>query len=412
MKCANIVIINDGQEVNDNFIKEWGLKKYCKTYNGIKSIGFVGIILKRGNTLISFPKHYKLNSEPEHLLEEINKLIYIIGLNRIGQGSFGFEDDNRDEFPIKAYLYVLEYFKKYGLYITSNKHEEFGYEGNIDWNRTINKSNKLIQKKGMIFLPFVIRKVENITVFISECMNYVLSDATNFSEYLQFISPYKALDLGVFNSKFNNYDYVVKELYKIKNNFFKDSEKKLIRGLIEYFQWKSAHSEFVRLVTFKFENYWESMINNYLRSNFHGIKNDKIIWCENTGLNFEKGKKEYAESDFILEKKKKTLDVYNSFRLEFDHLYIDEHINMIYLFDSKYFNDEISSLNYKQVFYHYFLKQRYPDMRIINGLLLPTSGDYYIKNHIDRSDLDGVKVTEHYINLKTILDFTLETKDY
>lgn len=47
-------------------------------------------------------------------------------------------------------------------------------------------------------------------------------------------------------------------------------------------------------------------------------------------------------------------------------------------------------------------------MKIINGLLLPTSGDYYIKNHIDRSDLDGVKVTEHYINLTTVLDFILE----
>ncbi|EKK5370374.1 LlaJI family restriction endonuclease, partial [Staphylococcus pseudintermedius] len=169
--------------------------------------------------------------------------------------------------------------------------EEYGYEGNIDWNRTINKSNKVIQKEGMIFLPFVIRKVEDVTVFISECMNYVLSDATSFSEFLRFICPYKSLDSVGFNPNFNNYDYVVKELYKIKNKFFKDSEKRLIRGLIEYFQWKSSHSEYVRLVTFKFENYWESMINNYLCSNFQGIKNDKIIWCENTGLNFEKGKK-------------------------------------------------------------------------------------------------------------------------
>ncbi|EGQ3996202.1 LlaJI family restriction endonuclease, partial [Staphylococcus pseudintermedius] len=404
MNGVDNIIINDGQEVSDNFIEEWDLEKYCKNYNGIKRIGFVGIILKRGKTLISFPKHYKLKSKREQLLNEINKLIYIISLNRISHGSFGFEDNNRDEFPIKAYFYVLDYFKKYGLYITSNKYEEYGYEGNIDWNRTINKSNKVIQKEGMIFLPFVIRKVEDVTVFISECMNYVLSDATSFSEFLRFICPYKSLDSVGFNPNFNNYDYVVKELYKIKNKFFKDSEKRLIRGLIEYFQWKSSHSEYVRLVTFKFENYWESMINNYLCSNFQGIKNDKIIWCENTGLNFEKGKKEYAESNFILEKKKKSQEAYNSFRLEFDHLYIDDQIDMIYLFDSKYYNDELSNLNYKQVFYHYYLKQRHPNMKIINGLLLPTSGDYYIKNHIDRSDLDGVKVTEHYINLTTVLD--------
>lgn len=408
MNDKDIIIVNDGQEVRNSFVTDWKLESYCNTFNGIKKIGFVGVILKKNRTLVSFPKHYELSSDRDSLVVEINKLINIIALNRISQGSFDFDDGNKDEFPIKAYLYVLDYYKKYGLYIAAEKYEEFGYEGNIDWNRTINKSNKIMQKKGIVFFPFVLRKVKDINMLISECMNYVLEDATLYRKHLQFIFPYKAVNLGDLNSKFSNVEYILKELYKVQNNYFKDSEKKLIKGLIEYFRWKSNHNEFVPLITFKFENYWESMINNYLRANFAGIKNDEILWSENTGLRFEKGRKEYVESFHVLENKKQNLEKYNSFQIEFDHLYVDDQISTIYLFDSKYFNSEMSGLNYKQAFYHYYLKEKYPEMKIINGLLIPTTKDYYIKNHIDRSDLDGVKITEHYINLKLVLDFTLE----
>lgn len=34
-----------------------------------------------------------------------------------------------------------------------------------------------------------------------------------------------------------------------------------------------------------------------------------------------------------------------------------------------------------------------------------TEKNYYTKIHVDRTDLDGVKIVEHYINLNLVLDY-------
>ena len=31
--------------------------------------------------------------------------------------------------------------------------------------------------------------------------------------------------------------------------------------------------------------------------------------------------------------------------------------------------------------------------------------NYYTKIHVDRTDLDGVKIIEHYINLNSVLEY-------
>ena len=95
----------------------------------------------------------------------------------------------------------------------------------------------------------------------------------------------------------------------------------------------------------------------------------------------------------------------NPYKIQYDHIFIDDDNRKIVLFDSKYFNAEVDQLNYKQLFYHYNLKQKYPKFLIYNGLLLPTEKNHYIKIYMDRTDLDGVKILEQYINLNLVLDY-------
>ena len=91
-------------------------------------------------------------------------------------------------------------------------------------------------------------------------------------------------------------------------------------------------------------------------------------------------------------------------------IYIDDSVEVIYLFDSKYFNKDVSEFNYKQAYY-YHLKNLYPNYKIYNGLILPTQKKYYSKVHINRDFIenttiknDGLKIMEYYINLKKIID--------
>ena len=78
------------------------------------------------------------------------------------------------------------------------------------------------------------------------------------------------------------------------------------------------------------------------------------------------------------------------------------------MFDSKYYS-RISEVNYKQVAYHYFLvntadgMKRRPE-RIVNGLILPTDKEYKSVVHVDRRNIDGVYIQEHYLNIRDVME--------
>ena len=157
--------------------------------------------------------------------------------------------------------------------------------------------------------------------------------------------------------KFVGHEYIIQKISQILNSaFFKDIEKRLINNLIEYIEWKSTTRDNVRLITLKFENYWEVMINEYLNDGFCGIEEDQIIWGENKQNRFYKPEMEYVESV----EKRLQYRSRNPYKIQYDHIFIDDDNRKIVLFDSKYFNAEVDQLNYKQLFYHYNLKQKYP----------------------------------------------------
>lgn len=110
------------------------------------------------------------------------------------------------------------------------------------------------------------------------------------------------------------------------------------------------------------------MINEYLNDGFCGIEEDQIIWGENKQNKFSKPEMEYVES---VEKRLQYRDR-SLYKIQYDHIFSDDDNHKIILFDSKYFNAEVDQLNYKQLFYQYNLRQKYPEFLIYNGLLLST----------------------------------------
>lgn len=398
MSVSEITLINDGDKLTKKFIQYWEIEEYCEIYNQSNLASFVGLVVKKNKVLYSFPKHYEASLDD---LETMEKILNLIELSRTSIGSF--DKGTNEEFPIKAYLSIASYYRIYGLFMSKTSKLVDGYGGKIDWKRTLNKSNKVITKEGIIFFPFKIKKSYDINVFLSDCMEYILDDADNYKNYIPNILNYK---IKTKNKIFENLDLVLKKLNRIKTSYFKDHEKNLIQGIIDYINWKSIVNNTVKLLTLNFENYWENMVNIYLNIKFQKYDNDsnRIIWGENENLKFQKPPEVYVESEYI---RNKYLDK-KHYKIRFDHYSRDD--ENIYLFDSKYFSGDINELNYKQVFYHYYLKREFEKISIVNGLLLPTSKEYYVKTHVDRTDLDGVKIIEHYINLKRVLNCVFENK--
>ncbi|WP_314039255.1 LlaJI family restriction endonuclease [Gemella morbillorum] len=403
MELDKIKFINDGQKVEKQFVEEWNIRDYCDTYDKKMTISFVGVVVYKEKILFSFPKHYSVgNLESNEKIECMKEILSLLSANKSKKyGSF--DSDENDEFPLKAYIQVANYYRKFGLYKSTEKITQEGHNGRINWNKTINKANKIFQDNNILFYPFILNKVRDKDVFLGECMDFVLYDATKYKFFIDKVISYKS---RFHNKIFNNINFVCNQLKQLKSSYFKDSEKKLIDSLIKYLIWKSISKEDMKLLTLKFENYWEDMMLVYLNGNFSYIRNNKIIWVENSKNNFVK-KREYIESS----KKIRELENYRKKEaryVEYDHITIKE--NIIYVFDSKYFN-EVKEFNYKQAFYNYLLKSSYPNKTIINGLLLPTEKEYHINVHVDKMDLDSslellkLKIIEHYVNLRDVINY-------
>lgn len=400
------VFKNDGDEIDKKTLLDWEIEKNCSIYSGKIKLDFVGYILKKDEIFVSFPKRFNYNNlkEKERILLMKNIVNIIFNLD----SSYGnFDLGDKTLFPLRVYYNIVNYYKKYGLHFRTIKNEKKGYSGVINWNKTFKKSNLIIDNGNPIYLPFIINEKYNVSTFISECMEYVLYEVNlKFKDLLNNVVPY----LKFPNNKiFYSPELCYKNLKSIQNKYFKDSEKKLIDSLIMYFNWKSNEKNF-KMITNKFENCWENMIHYYLNNYFIGINEEDMSMIKskekNNNIKFEKSKSEYLE-----EKEK-------GYSIEFDHISINDNEKIIYLFDSKYFKEDISSFNYKQAMYYYYLKNLYENKGYIiyNGLIIPTDDDDKIKKHIDREKIenvetdkrDGLKIIEYYLNLKNIIDLYLK----
>lgn len=413
-------LVIDGDEFGYDFFEKWGLLKYCNIKNNKGKINFVGIVMKNKEILFSFPKFFSIPKKESEILNSINNILMLLEITQSTVGSF--DKGIKENFPLKAYLEIVFYFKRRGIYVKEVIGNSKGYKGQISWKKTIERSNKIISKSGIIFTPFIIKGKNEKKVFISRCMEFILSDVNeNYKKIITHTFPYnsnKCIDKEVLG-----FDKTIGKLKKIKAYSFKDTEKELINNLIEYFRWKSTSKKNIHMITFNFERYWQSMIELYLNHNFkeYDSSRELIIWEDdcNKGWNFKTSSKKYFESDSMrvqLESKEPDRK---------HHYYIFDHVSkvidkQIVLLDSKYYK-QTNGIEYKQLVYNYVLKEEMKnymnkknfidEIDIINGLILPTNKKYYSSIHIDRSDLDGIKIVKHYVNLNQVIDFIIRYKD-
>lgn len=409
MNKISPICINDGEVFDADKLTDFEINDLLSTTNGTTTINFVGVVLSKNSVLISFPKHFEhqklsLNEKTEYA-KSISSLI-VRGQSTISPKK---KKCNRiNEFPIDSYLTIISYFKKYGIYNKKIKMENKTNQGRINWKKTIRKSPKIIQDIGIIFLPIISEKNIDSSVFLSDCMQFILSNTyEQYSNILNFLVPYKNFPS---DNIFKNSKACVRKLKSIKNAYFKDTEKELIFAMINYFEWLSHRNGILAITTTNFSSYWESMIHVFLNKTFLGIENDQLYFSDKPMYSFKK-QREQTETN-----ENREYSNTNGFSIEFDHICITDENDEIILFDSKYMKN-IKELNYKQAFYYYFLREKYPNAKIFNGLIAPTHGEPYNKVHIDRTLIDGVttemgysdglKIVEHYLNLKTVIDHTL-----
>lgn len=396
-------IINDGDNLTESFCGEWDIYPYCDRYNERLNCSFVGMVIKEDNILLSFPKHYNVENaisrgEKLQLLKAMKDILHIIERDR---QLYGVEPGQlSDTIPVDAYYYILRYYLEFGLYHRQIRDTSKGYKGHINWHKTINTIRPLLSDGNFVYSPFIVNCEYDESIFITECMDYVLYDFyKSFQSLLDDIHPYKR---KFYNPIFDEYNFCISKLQTLVGRLFKDHERLLLNSLIRYFQWKSNHSKSSKFLTLYFEWFWERMVNSYLSSHLQIMGHDYKITKESQSSNLK-----IIKPDNIDIEENKTRGR-GRFSIQFDHylnIITNRRRQLILLFDSKYFSNDVNSFNYKQAFYYYYLRGKYKNAIIKNALVIPTSGERKTIVHVDRQHIDGLYIREEYINLKDVIDY-------
>lgn len=225
---------------------------------------FVGIKADSDNAMVYFPIGYKLPETEQDLRQDILHLISILAEftdrtdRALQMQKFGALQSV--DFPINAYMEVINYFMEQNGYYTEKVAEyKDGDRGKIDWPRTLRQKRPLIQANGMpAYVEYIVRvSSPNDKNMITQIHKFCVYES--FVKLGWLFTPYLPEKPTI---QRNDKKFLMLLREKLANTF-NDKDKRLFQSMIamlEYMDEKTREKQFY-FGTDRFEYVWEKLID-------------------------------------------------------------------------------------------------------------------------------------------------------
>lgn len=400
---------NEGTVLEDSIIEEFNLDRasdlnfqnfnydYKDAGSELKnSLKFVGFVTNDNNdSLVVFPKKFTVSNvvdDANLLFEVINSFMQHRNTYYTGEKEDAFFVSN---FPFASFFNVYKYYQKYGLHIEVNNIVKPNHGKNINWKHTIKNAKKYLIEDSVIIFPYFYNEKIHQSTFLAECMIYVIDYTLDkFSYFLQ---------LSKTGNKFPEIDYLkykditISKLIKIRQKTFKDSTLMLIDSLIQFFNVLNIGGS-LYLKFYNFSSVWEKMVLSYL---------NRYFVCINNGIVLDKS----CKNNISFNKPTYRPNLANpAHSIQPDYYYATPEYQLI--FDAKYYNS-ISGINYKQIAYYLFLKEKTNEEHgtipniTYSALILPgsereTKVHFKMDDNYNRSCADLI-IYEEYLDIRDVM---------
>jgi hypothetical protein len=354
-----------------------GLFARCHVNKNDDGDRFVGIKADSDNAMVYFPIGYQLPESEQDLRYDILHLISVLAefTDRTDRvlAMQKFEAPQSVDFPMNAYMEVINYFMEQNAYYTEKEPEyKDGDRGKIVWPRTLRNKRPLIQSNGMpAYTEYVVRvSSPNDKHLVTQIHKYCVYES--FSKLGWLFTPYLPEKPTISR---NDKMFLIVLREKLANTY-NDKDKRLFTAMIamiEYMDEKTKEKQFY-FGTDRFEYVWEKLIDRVF-----GDKHKEDF---------------FPRTRWVLRKGQKRTNA----ALEPDTIMLYD--SRIFVIDAKYYKfglsgipadlPESSSIN-KQITYgeyihtHHQFKERYGDnVPVYNAFVMPfNSAD----NKFDVSDI-------------------------
>lgn len=119
---------------------------------------FVGIRIENECPKVYFPCGYRASNNDKDRRKDILNLISILSVYGPKTESSLSEIEKTNFFPVQAYIGVTLYQLNFGYYAEKETQYKRGFEGKINWKRTIQQIQPQISGNSPVYLDFIIQK--------------------------------------------------------------------------------------------------------------------------------------------------------------------------------------------------------------------------------------------------------------
>lgn len=298
---------------------------------------FVGLKFENGTLRINFPLGYKESKDEKERRKDILNLISVLSTFSDRRDSFynkeNFRNNELIEFPIHAYLFIVNNFLSNGYYIEREPIYKKSANGKISWSRTIKQIRPQIADGNVVYLDFIVRKTSHndanlITLVHKYCVHesftkigFLFSSFVPQKSELKFNSNlFKAIIQKKMSESFNE-----KDLLLFKN----------MLDMINYID-HSGQSKTFYYGTEKFDHVWESLVDSVFGEPDKEKFYPKCRWV----LRDENGRERQIEYNN---------DIYKKYTLRPDTIMIPARgtaAQKIFVLDSKFYKYGVSNVSY------------------------------------------------------------------
>ena len=370
------------------------LKTRCHVNTNNEGDRFVGIKADTTDAVVYFPVGYQLPDDRRQLRQDILHLFQILSeftdnTDRVLQMK-KFEAPQSVDFPINAYLEVINYYMTNGYYMEKEDEFKNSDRGRVDWAKTFQRNTPMIQKNNTpVYTQCTVRVSKpNKNKEITKIHKYCVYESFNKLGWLftPDMPDYPDGEIDIARSV-----AILRDKLADTNN---DVLKALFKSMIDvlmYIDEKTADKQFY-FGTDYFERVWEKLIDNTF-----GIKNKRDY---------------FPRSRWLLPSKNSVKEKYP---LEPDTIML--YNDKVYVLDAKYYRYGVTgnpnhlpnaaSIN-KQITYGEYIEQQKNISAdcIYNAFLMPYNANPSDEERI--FDFDGT-----YENIgMAVCDWKSNTKNY
>lgn len=267
---------------------------------------FVGLRFIDGKLAIHFPVGYKEPDKTDEKQIRLDVLNLISVLSSFGAPEAELErkdfhsKEQNVEFPIHAYLFIINDFLNHGYYQKKEQIYKRGTSGKINWSRTIKQVRPQIADDNPVYLEFITqRTLHNENALLTLIHKYCVYES--FQKLGFLFSSYKPQQAAITFNK-SLFCSVIKS--KIASTF---NEKELLLfknmlDMINYLDNSSEKKDFI-YGTNNFHHIWEQLVDSV-----YGEKNKerfypKVYWRLNgstKAFEFDSEKRSSLRPDTIM----------------------------------------------------------------------------------------------------------------